>query len=114
MLTARRSRPSINEHTRAIMCTNPGNPTGVVLTPRGACAMMCDIAKEHDLFIIGDEAYREFVYGWRAAAVLRRVCQDAAGERHRHRHRVQALLRLRRACGLHHPDPQPRAAWARP
>ena len=24
--------------------------------------MMVDIAKEHELFIIGDEAYREFVY----------------------------------------------------
>ncbi len=23
---------------------------------------MCDIAKEHNLFLIGDEAYREFVY----------------------------------------------------
>ena len=51
----------INEHTRAIMCTNPGNPTGVVLTPEEQ-RMMCDIAKEHGLFIIGDEAYREFVY----------------------------------------------------
>ena len=52
----------INEHTRAIMVTNPGNPTGVVLTPV-ELRLMCDIAKEHDLFIIGDEAYREFVYG---------------------------------------------------
>ena len=26
--------PLINEHTRAIMVTNPGNPTGVVLTRR--------------------------------------------------------------------------------
>ena len=52
----------INEHTRAIMVTNPGNPTGVVLTPE-EMHMMCDIAKEHNLFIIGDEAYREFVYG---------------------------------------------------
>ena len=52
----------INEHTRAIMVTNPGNPTGVVLTPE-EMRLMCDIAKEHDLFIIGDEAYREFVYG---------------------------------------------------
>lgn len=51
----------INEHTRAIMCTNPGNPTGTVLTPE-EMRMMVDIAKEHDLFIIGDEAYREFVY----------------------------------------------------
>ena len=52
----------INEHTRAIMVTNPGNPTGVVLTPE-EMRMMCDIAKEHNLFIIGDEVYREFVYG---------------------------------------------------
>ena len=51
----------INEHTRAIMVTNPGNPTGVVLTPE-EMRLMVDIAKEHDLFIIGDEAYREFVY----------------------------------------------------
>ena len=52
----------INEHTRAIMVTNPGNPTGAVLTPE-EMRMMVDIAKEHDLFTIGDEAYREFVYG---------------------------------------------------
>ena len=51
----------INEHTRAIVCTNPDNPTGVVLTPEEQ-RLMCDIAKEHNLFIIGDEAYREFVY----------------------------------------------------
>ena len=51
----------INEHTRAIVCTTPGNPTGVVLTPEEQ-RLMCDIAKEHNLFLIGDEAYREFVY----------------------------------------------------
>ena len=52
----------INEHTRAIMVTNPGNPTGVVLTPE-EMRMLADVAKEHDLFVIGDEVYREFVYG---------------------------------------------------
>ena len=52
----------INEHTRAIMFTNPGNPTGTVLTPE-ELKLMADIAKEHNLFIIGDEVYREFVYG---------------------------------------------------
>ena len=52
----------INEKTRAIMFTNPGNPTGVVLTPE-ELKLMVDIAVEHDLFIIGDEVYREFVYG---------------------------------------------------
>ncbi len=52
----------INEHTRAIMFTNPGNPTGTVLTEE-ELKLMADIAREHDLFIIGDEVYREFVYG---------------------------------------------------
>ncbi len=53
--------PLINEHTRAIMVTNPGNPTGVVLTNE-EMKMLVDLAVEHNLFLIGDEAYREFVY----------------------------------------------------
>lgn len=52
----------INERTRAIMFTNPGNPTGAVLTP-DELKLMLDIAKENNLFIICDEVYREFVYG---------------------------------------------------
>ena len=52
----------INEHTRAIMITNPGNPTGAVLS-RDELKLMLDIAKEHDLIIICDEVYREFTYG---------------------------------------------------
>lgn len=52
----------IDEHTRAIMVTNPGNPTGAVLTA-DEMRLMADIAKEHGLFLIGDEVYREFVYG---------------------------------------------------
>lgn len=54
--------PLINEHTRAILFTNPGNPTGTVLTP-DELRLMADIAKEHNLFLIGDEVYREFIYG---------------------------------------------------
>jgi len=52
----------INEKTRAIMITNPGNPTGACLN-RDELKLMLDIAKEHDLMIICDEVYREFVYG---------------------------------------------------
>ena len=52
----------INEHTRAILFTNPGNPTGTVMTAE-ELKLMADIAREHDLFLIGDEVYREFVYG---------------------------------------------------
>ena len=51
----------ITKNTRAIMITNPGNPTGVVLTQE-EMRMIADVAKEHDLFLICDEVYREFCY----------------------------------------------------
>lgn len=53
---------AINSNTRAILFSNPGNPTGTVLN-ESELRMLADIAKEHDLFLIGDEVYREFVYG---------------------------------------------------
>ena len=51
----------ITNNTRAIMITNPGNPTGVVLD-ESEMRMIADVAKEHDLFLICDEVYREFCY----------------------------------------------------
>ena len=51
----------ITPNTRAIMITNPGNPTGVVLDQE-QMRMIADIAKEHNLFLICDEVYREFCY----------------------------------------------------
>ena len=52
----------ITPNPRAIMITNPGNPTGVCLTEE-EMRMIADVAKEHDLFLISDEVYREFCYG---------------------------------------------------
>lgn len=51
----------ITKNTRAIMITNPGNPTGVVLD-RDEMRMIADIAKKNDLFLICDEVYREYCY----------------------------------------------------
>ena len=51
----------ITKNTRAILITNPGNPTGVVLD-EGQMRMIADIAKKHNLFLICDEVYREFCY----------------------------------------------------
>lgn len=51
----------ITKNTRAIMITNPGNPTGVVLS-KEEMRMIANIAQEHDLFLISDEVYREFCY----------------------------------------------------
>lgn len=51
----------INDKTKAIMLSNPGNPTGVVYS-KEEINMVKEIALENDLYIIADEVYREFVY----------------------------------------------------
>lgn len=56
-----RVEPHITEKTRAILLSNPGNPTGTVLTP-AELRLMADIAREHGLYLICDEVYREFIY----------------------------------------------------
>ncbi len=57
----RRIERLITKNTRAILITNPGNPTGVVLDEQ-EMRMIADIAKENDLYLICDEVYREFCY----------------------------------------------------
>ena len=51
----------INENTRAIAIINPQNPTGNVLTEE-ELEKIAAIAKKHNLYLICDEVYREFVY----------------------------------------------------
>ena len=53
---------AINSKTKAILVTNPNNPTGVVLTKDEMDAVV-EVAKQYNLYIIADEVYREFVYG---------------------------------------------------
>jgi len=56
---------ALTENTKAILLSNPGNPCGTVLTEE-EMRMIADFAKEHDLWLIADEVYREFVYGGQA------------------------------------------------
>ena len=51
----------ITEKTRAILFSNPGNPTGAIYG-REELRMLAELAREHDLYLIADEVYREFVY----------------------------------------------------
>ncbi len=52
---------AIGPRTRAIAICNPNNPTGTVYRD-DELRTIADLALEHDLFIIADEVYREFVY----------------------------------------------------
>ncbi len=55
---------AITPNTKAIVCISPGNPTGTVLT-LDEMKLIGEIAKEHDMWIIADEVYREFAYDGR-------------------------------------------------
>jgi len=51
----------ITPKTKAILICNPGNPTGYLYS-REEIEKLAEIVKKHDLFLIADEVYREFVY----------------------------------------------------
>ncbi|MCB5245280.1 MAG: pyridoxal phosphate-dependent aminotransferase [Candidatus Cloacimonadaceae bacterium] len=51
----------ITKKTKAILICNPGNPTGTVY-PEEDVIMIGELALKHNLFIISDEVYREFIY----------------------------------------------------
>jgi aspartate aminotransferase len=51
----------ITPKTRAILLNSPSNPTGTVYTPEELERVVA-LALKHDLFIIADEVYKEFVY----------------------------------------------------
>ena len=51
----------ITPNTKAILICNPGNPTGYLYS-KEEIQKLAKIVKEHDLFLIADEVYREFAY----------------------------------------------------
>lgn len=51
----------ITPRTKAILISNPGNPTGTLYSKENMLEIG-EVAKRHDLFLISDEVYREFCY----------------------------------------------------
>ncbi len=51
----------ITPKTKAILICNPGNPTGYLYS-KDEIQKLAAIVKEHDLFLVADEVYREFTY----------------------------------------------------
>jgi aspartate aminotransferase len=52
---------AITKRTRAILVCSPNNPTGTILS-EAELRCLADLAIRHDLFLIGDEVYKEFTY----------------------------------------------------
>jgi aspartate aminotransferase len=51
----------ITPKTKAILFSNPSNPTGVVYSKQ-EIDLFVEIAQEHNLWVIADEVYREYIY----------------------------------------------------
>ena len=54
-------RALVSPRTRAIMINSPSNPTGAVF-PEATLRAMYELAREHDIWILSDEAYEDFVF----------------------------------------------------
>ena len=52
---------AITRNTRAILLCNPNNPTGTIYSPAETERMM-ELAERHDLVVITDEVYKDFIY----------------------------------------------------
>ena len=57
---------ALTDKVRALILCNPSNPTGTVYT-REELEMVASFCRDHNLFLISDEVYREFVYDGRKA-----------------------------------------------
>ena len=57
---------ALTPRTRIVIVCNPNNPTGTVYT-RDELEMLAGFCRDHGLFLISDEVYREFVYDGRKA-----------------------------------------------
>jgi aspartate aminotransferase len=65
-----RIEAAITDRTRAILICSPNNPTGTVLS-REELSVLSDLVRRHDLFLLADEVYRDFVFdGGRHTSVL--------------------------------------------
>ncbi|MEK6625687.1 MAG: aminotransferase class I/II-fold pyridoxal phosphate-dependent enzyme [Bdellovibrionota bacterium] len=72
----------INSKTKAIFVNSPHNPTGSVAS-RETLLEILDLAKQHNLFIVTDEAYEDVVYDakhFSIAALAQEKYKGAEGE----------------------------------
>jgi len=85
---------TLTPRSRVVIICNPNNPTGTVYR-RDELEMVADFCRDHGLFLVSDEVYREFVYdGNRAISALElQGCEDFVIV-------VDSLSKRYSACGI--------------
>ena len=61
-ITPEQLEKAIGPATKALIFTNPSNPTGVVYTPEET-EKIAKVCEKHGLYVISDEIYEKLVYG---------------------------------------------------
>lgn len=82
---------SLSPRTRVILYCNPNNPTGTVFSKEETLALV-DLAERHDLFLLIDEAYKDFVFT--------REPYFSPAQLHDHRARVVRVFTFSKAYGM--------------
>jgi aspartate aminotransferase len=87
-------RRALSPRTRLVLLCNPGNPTGTVYR-RDELEAVAAFCRDHGLFLVADEVYREFVYdGHSATSILALSGCDEIGIV------VDSLSKRYSACGI--------------
>ncbi len=85
---------ALTPRTRLVLLCNPNNPTGTVYT-RAEVEAVAAFCREHGLFLVSDEVYREFVYDGRSSTSVLGLpgCEENAIL-------VDSLSKRYSACGI--------------
>jgi aspartate aminotransferase len=85
---------ALTPRTKLVLLCNPNNPTGTVYT-REEVEAVAAFCREHSLFLVADEVYRELVYDGRQATSVLSVpgCEETAVV-------VDSLSKRYSACGI--------------
>ena len=62
-------KKAITKKTKAILICNPSNPTGTIFT-KAELARLAKLAKQHGLFVLSDEVYREFAFEGKSHSMM--------------------------------------------
>jgi aspartate aminotransferase len=87
-------RAALTPRTRLVLLCNPNNPTGTVYR-RDELEAVAAFCREHGLFLVADEVYREFVYDGRTTTSVLALpgCEESAVV-------VDSLSKRYSACGI--------------
>jgi len=74
-MTPEQLSDAIGPKTKAIILNSPSNPTGAVYEKEELLAL-CEVLKQHPIYIVSDEIYERFVYGGIVHHSLAELCPE--------------------------------------